>query len=655
MDPESAERPGALMPARDQDKPPDPVNEAPRVLIVAPPGGGGSDVARLLNEAPSPAGRGRSDRGFTGSVRAEVVASIDEAVTPLRAERNPPVPVVVLLGPDADPAARSGEAPGKILAADAEVCIVLCGGCAAPDQSALAPVDADRVLMLSGSAGPEEVAQAVRFLTGRWRRARAVAAEADSLRQQASDAASELERQIRRRSEVEKELRHLAYHDQVTGLPNRVYLFDRIEQCIQRAARVGGYRYAVLYLDLDNFKLINDTMGHDRGDRLLQDVAERLRACMRSLDTIAHVEEDVAARVGGDEFIVLLEGLRDTSDSVRVAERFLEALSRPFEIGNRELIVCASIGVATSDLGYESAQDVLRDADTAMYRAKSSGKGRCALFDPEMHAAAHRRLDIESRLREAILGERMELWYQPIVDVRTQELIGFEALFRCELPGLETDAQEMIIVAEETGLIIPIGRWVFRRACRDLERWRRDFPSAERLRVNINTSRRELADEALVESARAAMAEHHIPPDRIGVEVTESGIIHDAELALQQLVRMRDLGVELHMDDFGTGYSSLACLHAYPLDGVKIDRAFTATMTHDPRYIAVVKAIVSLCQTLRMRVTVEGIETPEQLELVDSLGCDSAQGYMFARPMSAAQVAELLARVADGGPIRLAA
>ena len=502
----------------------------------------------------------------------------------------------------------------------------------------------DRLLLMKKPVDAEEVWQVALTLSRKWHLAREASHQLDVLDTQARATTAKLEEQIRLRAEVEEELRHLAYHDPVTGLPNRTYLYDRIEQCIQRSIRCPEFRYAVLFLDLDNFKLINDTMGHDRGDRLLQDVAQRLRTCMRSLDAIAKVEEDVAARVGGDEFIVLLEGIRESEDCLRVAQRFIEILSRPFRIDGKELVVCASIGLAMSSREYLQAQDVLRDADTAMYRAKSLGKGQYALFDPEMHNAAKRRLEIESRLRDSVNRGHMRTLYQPIVDVRTQKLIAFEALFRCDIPGLDASPQEIVNVAEDSGLIIPIGNWVFRRVCRDLRQWRAEHPHAQHIRMNINISRRELADSGLVENVRQAMAENSIPSRLITVEVTESGIIKDTELALERLCKLRDLGVQLHMDDFGTGYSSLACLHSYPLDGVKIDRAFTATMVQDQRYIAVVKAIVTLCRALHMGITVEGIETPEQLELVDSLGCDSAQGYLFARPMSAEDVMLLLER-----------
>ena len=542
----------------------------------------------------------------------------------------------------------------RLWAADPELQIA---ACAAPTGHPCSDIAgrlgrSDQLLLLRKPIDATEVRQLALTLSRKWQLARDASLQLDEMDHHARSATAKLEEQIRLRAEVEEELRHLAYHDPVTGLPNRTYLYDRIEQCIQRSIRSPDFKYAVLFLDLDNFKLINDTMGHDRGDWLLKDVAQRLRNCMRSLDAIAKVEEDVAARVGGDEFIVLLEGIRDPEDCLRVAQRFIDILNRPFRIDGKELVVCASIGLATSCREYLQAKDVLRDADTAMYRAKSLGKGQYALFDPEMHNAAKRRLEIESRLRDTVNRERMRLFYQPIVDVQTQKLIGFEALFRCDIPGLDVSPQEIINVAEDSGLIIPIGNWVFRRACRDLRRWQAEYSHAQDLRMNVNISRRELADKGLVESVRKAMADFSIPSHLITVEVTESGIFKDAELALERLRELRDLGVMLYMDDFGTGYSSLACLHSYPLDGVKIDRAFTATMIRDQRYIAVVKAIVTLCRALRMGITVEGIENPEQLELVDSLGCDSAQGYLFAKPMSAEDVMILLERTPE---LRLAA
>ena len=501
----------------------------------------------------------------------------------------------------------------------------------------------DRLLLLKKPFDPAEAWQLALSLTQKWNLARQAALKHEELEEMAQTANKQLHEQIKRRAEIEDELRHLAFHDQVTGLPNRAFLLQRIEHCIARSHRVAGFHYAVLFLDLDNFKLINDTMGHDRGDKLLQDVAQRLRACMRGIDAVARVEEDVAARVGGDEFIILLEGLRDLGDAARVAQRFLEILDRPFRLDGREVTIGASVGIATSERQYVRAEEVLRDADTAMYRAKGSGKGRYAVFDPEMHDAARRRLEIENKLREAILRDQLQLAYQPIVTVQTKELVGFEALLRCHLPGLEVSAQAVVRIAEETGLIVPIGRWVLRRACEDLNTWREKFPHAGPLRMSVNLSRRELNDDDLHAVIQDTLAETGVPVGQVCIEITESGIIENHERATTRLRALRDLGLQLHMDDFGTGYSSLACLHTYPLDVVKIDRAFTANMTTDPKYVAVIKAIVTLCRALGMRINVEGIETAEQLELAESLGCDLAQGYFFARPMPADAVEALLA------------
>ncbi len=556
---------------------------------------------------------------------------------------------MAFIGVPTPPGVESFDTIARMWEADPELQIVVCSAYAnrvwAECVEKLGCTD--RLLLLRKPFDQAEAWQITLALTQKWNLGQQASVKLEEMHAIAKATNEQLHEQIKKRAEVEEELRYLAYHDQVTGLPNRAYLMDRIEQCIARSLRVPGYRYAVLYLDLDNFKLVNDTMGHDRGDKLLQDVAQRLRACMRTIDSVARIEEDVAARVGGDEFIVLLEGLRDLKDSARVAKRFLEVLNQPFRLDGREITVCASIGIATSERPYVRSQEVLRDADTAMYRAKSLGKGRFAMFDPEMHDAAKRRLEIESKLRDAIAHERYQLAYQPIVDVRTSELVGFEALFRCNLPGIESNPQEIINIAEETGLIIQMGRWVFRRACRDFRTWLDKFPHAKDLRISINLSRRELVDDDLIESVRTTLQEAGVPVGQVCVEITESGIIENGERAMVRLKQLRELGVQLHMDDFGTGYSSLACLHAYPLDVVKIDRAFTATMTRDTRYIAVVKAIVTLCRTLGMRVTVEGIETPEQLELVDSLGCDSAQGFLFARAMSAEAVEDLLESTPD--------
>lgn len=441
---------------------------------------------------------------------------------------------------------------------------------------------------------------------------------------------------------TEDELRELAYRDHVTGLPNRLFLHDRIEQCIKRAARVPDFRFAVLYLDLDNFKKINDTLGHDRGDILLRQVSSRIQTCLRSLDSVVRREEETAARVGGDEFIILLEGVSDSQDSVRVAERVAEALSMAFVIDGREVFAPASIGIAVNDRRYTRASDILHDADTAMYRAKSAGAGHYALFNPEMHRVARERLQVENKLREAVDDLRMRIAYQPIIEIATGRVAGVEALVRCPLDGIAADTQTIVNVAEETGLIVRIGRWVLSRAALDVKRWLAIPGVDPELRVSINLSPREIGNVALVEMFQDACERARISPDRLAVELPERVLMECDESSRIRLNQLRDLGIALNLDDFGSGHSSLTCLRRLELHTVKIDRQFTSIMFQDERYVAMARSIVDLCHALGPRVTVEGVETEEQLETVRSLGCDHAQGFLFARPMDSGDIERLL-------------
>ncbi len=623
------------------------VDDSPAALeefrsILAPVAGGGS-VEPVGGSVDSVPPEPRYDL-HTASQGEEAVALVERSLA--AGERFATVFVDMRMPPGID----GIETITRIWRADPGVQAVVC---AARTDQAWDEITAhlgrtDRLLLLKQPFDAAEVRQLALSLTRKWNLARQADLKLEELEELTRQANEKLLDQVRRRSEIEDELRHLAYHDVVTGLPNRTFLLERIEQCLRRKRRDESFRYALFYLDLDNFKLINDTMGHDRGDQLLRDVAQRLRACMRAIDSVARVQEDVAARVGGDEFIVLLEGLQDTRDSVRVAQRILDALDRPFRLDGREVVVRASIGITTSDRDYVRPDEVLRDADTAMYRAKGAGKGRYAVFDPEMHEAARQRLETENKLRDAVDRSMLRLLYQPIVDVRTGGWVAVEALVRCTHCDMG-DTQMMISVAEETGLIVPLGRWVLRRACADLCAWRARYPAAAHLRMNVNVSRRELTDDEFVGAVRQVLADSAVPPGRIGVEVTESGIIEDVDKAAARLHDLHRIGVGLLMDDFGTGYSSLACLHRFPLDCVKIDRAFTATMTRDARSIAVVRAIVTLCHALNMHVTVEGVETEQQRQLIESLGCDSAQGFFFARPMPAEHVVAALERLARSG------
>ena len=454
------------------------------------------------------------------------------------------------------------------------------------------------------------------------------------------------------RSAAEDRLRHAAHHDTLTNLPNRAWLMDRIKLSVERAKRESDYRFAILFLDIDNFKVINDSLGHNVGDKLLVLVSNRLRASLRSLDSVIRMEKDAAARLGGDEFVVLLDGISALEDAAVVAERLLQDLSLPIELEAQEIVVHASVGITLSDRSYETADDALRDADTAMYRAKGAGKAQYAVFDQEMHASAVARLKLENDLRRAIERQEFRLVYQPIVSLQDKRIVAVEALIRWERPGGQcVPPDEFIPVAEDTGLIVQIDGWVFREACRQLKRWHTDIPAAHDLRVSVNLSRHQLLELITPVHIDRALQECGLTGSFLNVEITENAIMKDASLAINQLRRIKALGVGLHMDDFGTGHSSLSCLHGFPLDVVKIDQAFAATMDEDQDYAAVVQAIITLAHSLRMKVVVEGIETTEQLAQIAGLACDYAQGYLFSRPLTPEQFTQLLI---EGGVLAVA-
>jgi diguanylate cyclase (GGDEF)-like protein len=453
----------------------------------------------------------------------------------------------------------------------------------------------------------------------------------------------QLEVEIAERRAAEEKLRHDAFHDTLTNLPNRALLMQRLDRSIERGRRNQGYMFAVLFLDIDNFKIINDSLGHNLGDEVLISVADRLVSCVRSMDTVVRQDEDTTARLGGDEFVILLEGIKDPGDTILVADRIQEVLNQPINLGGNELAVSSSIGIAVSSGEYASSEDILRDADTAMYRAKAGGKARYAIFNKEMHQAAIVRLQLETDLRTAIDQQQFHLEYQPIVKLDTGTVCGFEALLRWERPnhGLVGPA-EFIPVAEERGLIVPIGTWVLEQACRQMRTWLDKVPDDTPLTMSVNLSRRQIAEPGLVEDVQRILEMTQLDGSRLNLEVTESGIMENEADIAQVLSELRDLGVHLHMDDFGTGYSSLSCLHNYPLEVLKVDRAFLDTMGGNRDYAAVIHAIMSLAHNLNMKVTAEGVETPDQVALLLSLECDYAQGHYYARPMSTSAAEMLL-------------
>jgi diguanylate cyclase (GGDEF)-like protein/PAS domain S-box-containing protein len=439
---------------------------------------------------------------------------------------------------------------------------------------------------------------------------------------------------ITARKEAEDQLLRDALQDGLTGLPNRLLFTDRLERSLTRIDRDQFHRFAVLFLDIDRFKGINDSLGHGVGDQLLMAFAGRLTAVLRPGDTVA--------RLGGDEFTVLLEDPREPDDAVAVATRILEALKKPFNLGSQEVFVTASIGIALSSTGYSRPQDVLRDADTAMYRAKAMGKARFQIFDSDMHLGAVKLLQIENDLRRAIDRAEFELHYQPIVGINNCALSGFEALIRWRHPerGLISPA-DFIPVAEETGMIVPIGRWVLQEACRQAAVWQTTFPD-QPICISVNISGRQFSQPDLVDQVTSALRQSKLNPAHLILEITESVVMQNPEVTITMLRRLKDLGLQLNIDDFGTGYSSLSYLQRFPVDTIKIDRSFVTRMSERPENAEIVRTIVALAHNLNMKVTAEGIETPEQLTKLQELHCESGQGYLLSRPLSATAVTEML-------------
>ena len=442
------------------------------------------------------------------------------------------------------------------------------------------------------------------------------------------------------RKAYERELTHLAFHDTLTGLPNRALFLDRLERVLARAER-HHRPVAILFLDLDNFKVVNDSLGHEAGDRLLDEAARRLRATLRA--------EDTAARFGGDEFAVLLEQVVDEAGAVTVAERIAGALATAIQLDGREMFASFSIGVALSAPGRDSAEGLLRNADLAMYRAKADGKTRHAVFDPSMTTGAMERLDLEADLRRALDHGELRVVYQPILDLSSGQVREVEALVRWQHPsrGLVSPA-EFIPVAEETGLIVPIGAWVLREACRQARDWRRRLRADEPLVVGVNLSARQFQEPGLLAQIAETLRDTGLPAASLKLEITESVIMCDAESTVGTLHALKELGVGLAIDGFGTGYSSLSYLKRFPINTLKIDRSFVDGLGREANDTAIVQSVVALARSLNLAVVGEGIETPEQLAELRSLGCGKGQGFYFSRPLPADDPDALLASEAAG-------
>ena len=441
-------------------------------------------------------------------------------------------------------------------------------------------------------------------------------------------------RDITERALYEQQLSQQAFHDALTSLPNRALFQDRLEHALRQRGQTVG----LLFVDLDHFKVVNDSLGHDAGDQLLCDVAQRLAGCLREGDTLA--------RLGGDEFTVLMPDIAGAQDTATVASRIESRLEPPFELPGQSVFVTASIGIATGVALHDRSDALLRDADAAMYEAKARGRARHALFDPTMHTRAVTRLAIETDLRRAIDNDQLELHYQPIMWLQSNMIVGVEALVRWRRPdGTLVPPGEFVPVAEETGLIRPIGRWVLHEACRQLARWRSDLPQAAGLAMSVNISARQLQDASIVEDVESALRETGLDAGSLILELTESAVVETFEEALTTLQQLRWMSVQLAMDDFGTGYSSLSSLSRLPLDILKIDQSFVARLDQDAEGRAVVYAIVSLATALGIRVTGEGIETTSQLSTLLELDCDHGQGFLLGRPAPPDELAAMLRTV----------
>jgi diguanylate cyclase (GGDEF)-like protein/PAS domain S-box-containing protein len=439
------------------------------------------------------------------------------------------------------------------------------------------------------------------------------------------------------RHEAEQRLQHDALHDALTGLPNRVLFLDRLDQAMRRAQRHHPeICAAVLFADLDRFKVVNDSLGHHVGDRLLIAVARRLESTLRPGDTVA--------RLGGDEFTILLDDVCDGREATVIAERMLQTLSEPFHLDGRELVVAASIGIALADSDAAPA-DVMRDADVAMYRAKADGKGRHAVFDARMHERVMARLDLETDLRHAIESDALKVFYQPIVQAQTGRLVAFEALVRwAREDGRHVEPAEFVPIAEETGLIVALGRRVLETACRTLAEWR-TLPGGEGLTVGVNVSHRQLSEPSFPAELEEVLAATGLDPRALRLEVREHDISRDTEATRRTLLHvLRTLGVRWQIDDFGTGASSLRLLHRFPGDAVKIFGPLVSGMGHDGGSFEIVKAIVELAHNLGLEVIAEGVETAGQLEHLRVLGCEFAQGFHVSAPLAARDARALLAQ-----------
>ena len=451
-----------------------------------------------------------------------------------------------------------------------------------------------------------------------------------------ADLASSFDHMRGRLREVHDQLIHDALYDALTGLPNRALFIDRLQHAITYAKRRPGYLFGVLFIDLDGFKLINDSLGHTVGDQLLIRFSKLLAECVRPLDTVS--------RLGGDEFAVLLEDISGEGNAIHVASRIKNALQQPFAVGGHEIFITGSTGIALSSSGYETPEQFIRDADTAMYRAKAQGRSNYAIFEPAMHAHAVERLQLETELRRGAERGEIVVYYQPILSVCSKHIVGYEALARWQHPerGIVPPGQ-FIPLAEETGMIVTIERHVLRQACAQMKKWLDLHRSSDLGFVSVNLAHKQIAQPDLVEYVSRVLAETGLGPEHLKLEITENVLFESPASATKLLSSLRDLGVQLYIDDFGTGYSSLSYLHRLPINGLKIDRSFVSRIDAADESNAVIRTIMMLARDMKFDVVAEGVETPNQLAHIEGLACTYWQGFLFSKPVSSADAQLLLA------------
>ena len=517
------------------------------------------------------------------------------------------------------------------------------------------PDDRARVLEAAGKARltglGERLEYRFRHKDGSWRDLESTASAIRGLEGEIEGLVI-VNRDITERKRAEELLAHHAFYDGLTNLPNRTLFLDRLQRAITVARRHADFKFAVLFIDIDGFRVFNDSLGHAAGDDLLIRIAQRIAAGLRDADTVSRprtakdtepvVGDSTLARPGGDEFVVLAEELHDPSDAVRVADRIQRRFTMPFEVNGQEVVITASIGIAFSSSDLTNAPDMVRDAEIAMYRAKHAGKGGCEVFDNGMHAGALKRLQLETDLRKGLeLGE-FRVYYQPIVSLRDGHIVGFEALSRWQRPEGIVMPGEFIAVADEIGLILPINKQLLEEACQQICVWQKMFPSDPPLALGVNITPKQFAQPDLAAQIAEILQKTGMDPSCVDLEITETIAMADGEKSAVVLSQLKALGVRLNIDDFGTGFSSLSRLQGFPVDTLKIDRAFIAGMDRDLDTHEIVRIIVMLAHNLGLKVVAEGVERQQQVELLRHIGCELAQGYLFSKPADPETIQRIL-------------